>query len=131
MRQILLLLLLPAILPAQTISFGLSTDSTGIYFIHQNVVSVNDSTETRAVAIRFDNPDAALNAVRGWRETITRDSATLQLLFRENTRQRVELDRAAARLKEIAYPENNKPKETPEQELARLRQENEALKRKN
>lgn len=128
MKQIIFLLLLPAFVQAQTTSFGLKTDSTGVYFIQQRVTAVGDSTETRAIATRFDTPAAALGAVQAWRESITRDSATLQTLFRENTRQRFELDRAAAQLRTLQNLDKEQ-QETPDQELERLRLENEALKK--
>lgn len=131
MKQIIvLLLLLPALLPAQNLSFGLRGDSTGIYFIQQKVSALGDSTQTIAVAIRFDTPQEALVAVQAWRNSISQDSATLQNLFRENARQRAELDRAAAQLHTMQTgAEKPEKSENPEQELARLRKENAELKR--
>lgn len=128
MKQIFFLLLLPAFVQAQTLSFGVKADSTGVYFIQQKVTTLGDSTETWAVALRSDTPGEVLRHVMAWREKITQDSAMLQTLFRENTRQRFELDRAAAQLRAIENPEKEQ-QETPEQEIERLRRENEALKK--
>lgn len=129
-QTIIILLFCPVLLPAQTLSFGLRNDSSGIYFIQQKTSAIVDSVQTLSVAIRFNTPEKALIAVQKWRNSVTQDSIILQGLFMENARQRLELDQAAAQLHALqSGQEKPVQQETPEQELARLRSENAELKR--
>ena len=132
------LVLAGTIANGQILSFGVQKDSTGaVYFIRQVVISINDSTETRAISLRFNKPADAMKEVTEWLANVQRDSASLVRLFRDNTRHRAELREALAQLnaeqqkkKEPEKTEVIPPKETnPAAEIERLKKENEALRK--
>lgn len=114
----------------QSVSFGVRFDTTGsTYLIRQVVTTMADTVLTNANAIRFDSAAAAVNIVESLIEAVKSDSAALQQAYRENTRQRAELDGVLATLKQRTG-KGQPPTETPEQVIARLREENARLKGK-
>lgn len=128
--RILLLLIFPALCAAQArhISFGVKTDTTGaVYFITQLVTTQADTTRTTADAIRFENAEAAIPVIQSAISAVKRDSAEIQAMYRNTMRKLIELRQALSTLQ----PPAEKPTQplTAEQELARLREENERLKR--
>ena len=128
--RILLFLIFPALCAAQArqVSFGIKTDTTGgVYFITQLVVQQADTTRTTADAIRFDNAEAAIPVIQSAIASVQRDSAEIQAMYRNTMRQLIELRQALSTLQPQAQP--TAPPLTAEQELARLREENERLKR--
>lgn len=124
---------LPLLLAAQnrqSVSFGVRFDTTGsTYLIRQVVTTMADTVLTNANAIRFDSAAAAVSIVESLIEAVKNDSAALQQAYRENTRQRAELDGVLATLKQRTG-KGLPPTETPEQVIARLREENARLKGK-
>ena len=128
--RVLLFLIFPALCAAQArqVSFGIKTDTTGgVYFITQIVTVVNDTTHTDADAIRFADSKAAIPVIENIISAIQRDSAEIQAMYRNTMRQLVELRQALSILQPPAQP-TTAPL-TAEQELARLREENERLRR--
>lgn len=125
-------LILPAFLAAQsqTIGFGLQKDTAGgFYFIRQIATKIGDTTETKAVTIRYTTANEAMAAINIWREVVSTDSATIVKMYRDNTRQRQQLDGAAAELKPLIEPTTPAVPVNMEAEIERLRKENEALKK--
>ena len=113
---------------ARQVSFGVKTDTTGgVYSITQLVVQQADTTRTTADAIRFENAEAAIPVIQSAIAAIQRDSAEIQAMYRNTMRQLVELRQALSILQPPAQ-QTTAPL-TAEQELARLREENERLKR--
>jgi hypothetical protein len=127
--RILLLLIFPALCTGQArqISFGVKVDTTGVYFITQLVTVVNDTTRTTADAIRFESAAAAIPVVQSTIAAVQRDSAEIQAMYRNTMRQLIELRQGLSALQPQAQQQTTPL--TAEQELARLREENERLKR--
>lgn len=127
MRLIVVLLsIMPVFGFSQQISFGIKTDTAGgVYFIRQLVNRNADTTLTTASAIRFEKAGDAINAINAVVSAIQRDSAEIQSMYRNTMRQLSELRESLSLLRPPAATDVS----TPEQEIARLREENERLKK--
>lgn len=127
--RLLLFLLFPAFCAGQnqSISFGVQTDTSGaVYFIRQLVTRKADTTLTTASAIRFEKAGDAIAAIESVLSVVRQDSAEIQAMYRNTMRQLSELRQSLAVLRPPANNPTNEPL-TPEQEIARLRAENERL----
>lgn len=129
------LLLLPFFVSAQKqiISFGARADSTGAIFLIQQVVTfAGDTTYTTANAIRFIDASAAMPAVLDIRERVREDSTALSAAALDNRRHATELDLILGALGQIVRAGGQATeRETVEQEIARLREENKRLRKGN
>lgn len=132
MRLIVLLGLLPCFGFSQSsLSFGAKIDSeTGVVYIIQQVVMVSgDSTSTKADAVKFASAESALKAVSGLREIVTRDSLLIVEMHRENSRHRAEITALERELKRWVSLKGNTESDPVKEEIARLRAENEQLRK--
>jgi hypothetical protein len=112
----------------QIISFGARADSTGAVLIIQQVVSISGDT-THTTAIKFKTASDALPMVLRIREGVTADSISISFASSENRRHAMELNLIISALDKISnIVREQNVKETIEEEIRRLREENIRLK---
>ncbi len=125
----ILMMAMAVICQGQTVvNYGANIDSAGqVYLIRQITTKIGDSTETRAISVRFAKPADALPTLGDMEETIRNDSTEIERLKRQNAVSKRQLSEIRTALQNIINPiKTEKPVET---EIERLRRENAELKK--
>lgn len=115
---------------AQTfVNYGANLDSIGqVFLIRQITTRTGDTTETRAVSVKFKRADEAVPTLEEMETAVRTDSIEIERLRRQNNVNLGQLAEIRKALKLYSTP--TKAQQPEETELERLRRENAELKKK-
>lgn len=127
---VILMMAMAALCHGQTfVNYGANLDSTGqVYLIRQITTRTGDTTETRAVSVKFKKSEEAIPTLEEMETAVRNDSIEIERLKRQNN---INLGQLAEIRKAIRLHSSPLKSEQPaETELERLRRENAELKKK-